>query len=414
MACSDQFQDVLRTSSETESFLGGLSCDWLVSIEAPSTQGQNKHNWGALVKQIMREKCDSAVITRATEIFNECAVPRPLPPIAFLQPPSAVEWVEFREDLFRYTHYRRDLLETEKQCHQLYHQLQTENQALDPENPSDSRILTELGLLQDSSRECRAKLSSTGLEVEMIKEIDNLIAGFQETTRATSDKWAENDRNNVDKQTTDLIRQRYNFTPQETGGQAPFSLDRRVGKRVKRSTTQLKARTVSVREEISSHGSLESHDARLIEKIPQVFRQIDEKTFNRRLGQIWAIRTRLPSVAARKGINNHAGKTREIPRAGAYERRASNMIPQRDLVHDNIFHAYTLFQALKDESEGDLPLVEIEQAWLRINAVVAICWGCTSEHVLFLSTLDVLLDQLRTLVGKISCQRTTVILITLY
>jgi hypothetical protein len=43
LACSDKFQDALRESSETESFLGGLSCDWLVSIESPDNQGQRAH-----------------------------------------------------------------------------------------------------------------------------------------------------------------------------------------------------------------------------------------------------------------------------------------------------------------------------------------------------------------------------------
>lgn len=42
----------------------------------------------------------------------------------------------------------------------------------------------------------------------------------------------------------------------------------------------------------------------------------------------------------------------------------------------------------------------IEHVWLQLLGIISICYGCTSEPAFFLTTMDRLLDKLRTLCGK--------------
>lgn len=82
-------------------------------------------------------------------------------------------------------------------------------------------------------------------------------------------------------------------------------------------------------------------------------------------------------------------------------RAVAGDFPRAELLQDNVFHALALFDVLNNVVclPTAIPIAEIDELWLQILSVIAICRGCTSEPSFFLSTLDKLLDDLRLAYG---------------
>jgi hypothetical protein len=89
-----------------------------------------------------------------------------------------------------------------------------------------------------------------------------------------------------------------------------------------------------------------------------------------------------------------------LPTANHARRTQAHSVPREELLHDNIFYAHAIFQILVDEGLDLVNLDNIKEIWLQLLSVVAILCGCTSEPSFFLSTLDWLLDNLRTAFGE--------------
>jgi hypothetical protein len=65
-----------------------------------------------------------------------------------------------------------------------------------------------------------------------------------------------------------------------------------------------------------------------------------------------------------------------------------------------MFHSLALFSILQgDGLPTAIPAAEVDELWLQIISIIAICRGCTAEPSFFLSTLDRLLDDLRMAYG---------------
>jgi hypothetical protein len=338
---------------------------------------------------------------RAIDIHNTCFLPRPLPTLLVLPQPSFTkEWVAFREDLFRYTQHRRALLKTESLCDDIRYQLLNSHS-------SPSKDTVKLSRLQEASTECRTRLSGTRLEGVVIGFIDHLIKKFEKDFKPISNIWAQNDLSNPGRQTTDLIRERYATVPGNTGNDSEDFLEDRVRwTSLTLPQVGFPERHASIRDDMALNGSLETLDSSLIKRAMLVFDQVDEAQFSQRLGQILSIKSRLASIVERVGCSNKGNGHRQ-PHPGTYERVDSMRIPQMELLHDNLFHASELLRVIKDDFIANGKIPEVEQIWLRLMGIIAICWGCTSEHALFFSTMDRLLDQLRFRVGKFTCKSAT-------
>jgi hypothetical protein len=75
-------------------------------------------------------------------------------------------------------------------------------------------------------------------------------------------------------------------------------------------------------------------------------------------------------------------------------------ISREDLLHDNLFHAHSLFHVLRVRGQLDLSASQIvEQTWLQLLAAVALCHSGAFEPSFLFTVVDRLLDTLRTALG---------------
>ncbi len=79
----------------------------------------------------------------------------------------------------------------------------------------------------------------------------------------------------------------------------------------------------------------------------------------------------------------------------------SRDLDPRDLLHDNLAHARLHFDMLKAVANDGLEESPLNDIWRRLVAIVALCYGCTSEPSFFLTTMDHQLGALRAAVGKL-------------
>jgi hypothetical protein len=130
-----------------------------------------------------------------------------------------------------------------------------------------------------------------------------------------------------------------------------------------------------------AHGSLKDHDRRLAADVPYLFDEIDRKVFESNFHAFMGVEERLD----------------EIKDMGPFEARELNPC---DLLHDNLAHARKLFEKLKSMSKDALKQSPLDQILRRLVAIIAICYGCTSEPAFFLTTMDRQLSELRASVGE--------------
>lgn len=128
----------------------------------------------------------------------------------------------------------------------------------------------------------------------------------------------------------------------------------------------------SVYSGISSHGSLADLDTRFSGFARKVLEEIPLERFLSNYNCCLNVKMRLPQNSSIRWDDQKA--------RGAL----SALLHPLDLLHDNLFHATALFDILKRESLTESSVKgKVEQAWQRIIAVLAICYGCTAEPTFF-------------------------------
>jgi hypothetical protein len=142
-------------------------------------------------------------------------------------------------------------------------------------------------------------------------------------------------------------------------------------------------------------------DTRLTSQVSLILEQIDPSQFQENLDFILSCNdTRPPAALLYKGRTTTDYKQPILPTSRRALRIQAGRFRRHELLHDNIFHSQALFNILQNDTfPTAIPRPEIEKLWLQILSLIAICRGCTSEPSFFLSTLDRLLDNLRSAYG---------------
>jgi hypothetical protein len=163
-----------------------------------------------------------------------------------------------------------------------------------------------------------------------------------------------------------------------------------------------RAKTFPVIDTISSNGSLTDHDTRLTALVPFVMEEIDPIRFRAVLQGLLNTKTRLPSYEqsvqekSPDTSSNHVHCKKEDTIHATRTNRG-------DILHDNIVHCHAFFDRLIKQA-GMLPDSEgVNRTWLRLFAIIAICFGGTSEPAFFLTMMDRQLGILRRLFDKEIC-----------
>jgi hypothetical protein len=272
-------------------------------------------------------------------------------------PPSTPEWDTARQDLFRYLKKRWEILNVERQCGELQHEiLQTRNKQLVRGSGTEIQpILEKLFHLQETEAECRQRLLTTKLEPILIEKIDLLLSSAQAKPESR-----DNDRKQL-KYRRDL--------------------------RAKLSAYSNPATQPPSCAASSTSGSLDDYDDHISEFVGTQF--LEGVSLSRFQSSLRAFLD-----ATERRIVHY------LPGEGRQMRLTPNDIRPLERLQDDLCHAHFFFRLIK----ADLPNQrsdEIEQAWLRIIAVIALCYGCTADPAFLLSTLDRLLDDLRSAFGEL-------------
>jgi hypothetical protein len=89
---------------------------------------------------------------------------------------------------------------------------------------------------------------------------------------------------------------------------------------------------------------------------------------------------------------------RPLKLQGTGKKLISGHILREDLLHDNLFHAHSLFRLLKGQFDPSASQTA-DQTWLRLLAAIALCRSGDFEPGFLFTTVDRLLDSLRTALG---------------
>lgn len=270
-------------------------------------------------------------------------------------PASTPEWDTARQDLFRYLKKRWEILNVERKSGELQYEILTtrKKQLIHGSTTEIQPILEKLFHLQETEAECRKRLLSTKLEPFLITKIDHLL----------SSERVENDSQGN--------RGRFRRYPTTDS-----------------STYQLPATQTPLCVALSPSGSLADHDTRLSKFVAGQF--LEGVSLSRFQSNMRAFL----DAKERRVIHHLAGK-------GYKMKLTPNDIRPLERLHDDLCHAHYFFELLKVERLPNQHSDAIEQAWLRIIAVIAICYGCTPDPAFLLSTLDCLLDDLRSALGEL-------------
>lgn len=147
-------------------------------------------------------------------------------------------------------------------------------------------------------------------------------------------------------------------------------------------------------------GCLSLTDTTLTNQAPLVLDQIDPLQFRENLDFLLSCNTRPPAATLYKGKKTTDHNRPVLPTSRRALRVQAGRFRREDLLHDNMFHSLALFSILQGDGLPTAILAaEVDELWLQIISIIAICRGCTAEPSFFLSTLDRLLDDLRMAYG---------------
>ena len=372
LACSPHFHQAMRTVGNLDS--RSLNTHWLCSLDLPEREIPKYSDDIAWLEHYRRSRKEKDIINRATEIWE--ALPRTLrtPLEGPIQGPTPLfndHWTAIREDLFRYHEMRWDLLETEKRLDELRSVMESEET-----HQQSKQMLT----LKTAEKDCQIALSATTFQSKVVREIDTILLGIPysfapsvyEGSGLASHKAAISE-----------IMRRYDVD---------FGLPQHRSKFRSVNYSFLKAADLPTHDypiscnplssTLSQHGSLADHDKRLASEVSFIFEEVEINLFETTFLAFFGIDKRLDEIKTMAPIE-------------------SRDLDPRDLLHDNLAHARLHFDMLKAVANDGLEESPMNDIWRRLVAIVALCYGCTSEPSFFLTTMDHQLGALRAAVGKL-------------
>jgi hypothetical protein len=296
-------------------------------------------------------------------------------PIKGPAPVVSDHWIAIREDLFRYHEARWDLLDTEKSLDELRNTMLNA-----PLQEHSKRMLT----MEKAERDCQAALLATTLECTVAREIDNLLSWVSESFSASVYQGSGLCSHEA---AINKVMELYDVDfgrPQQRSKFSPFNRRNDFSKAADLQDYKypITCKPLSSTLSAFASASFKDHDKRLAAEASFIFDEINRLLFE---------------------TNFHAfmGVDKRLDHMKAMAPREPRDLDPRDLLHDNLAHARLYFDKLKAVSDDGLDQNPLDQIWRRIVAIIALCYGCTSEPAFFLSTMDHELSALRESVGRL-------------
>ena len=398
LVCNTHFREAMSNNTAMVQKTITLQRSWLSSIQSPPDYADT------LDASFEKQDFMNRVLFLAKEIYYEVHTLNwdkiTAPPSSYTQ-----KWNRLREDLFRNIELRAQVLTVMKRA---------EEQLLLAKGPQRKGIRQDFAqnhnfhLYEQAAAECRSYLASTALEDKIIANIDELLLGFVERDEqeySFTGKRSKQSRE-LDELSSDRVKERYNFVPQYKAEKliAPWETPQTKSKKNALhsnldSGSEFPAKPLPVIDTIASNGSLADHDARLTESVPFVMSEIDPQRFRAILQGLLNTKTRLPF------FQNIQRKTPSRPNVRPVQRKKEDFhfagrMSRADILHDNIVHAHGFFEKLQKKAAGCCNSEDVERIFRRLMAIVAICFGGTSEPAFFVTTMDRLLNAMSDQFGE--------------
>jgi hypothetical protein len=261
--------------------------------------------------------------------------------------------------VFLYQELRPQTLERQKRCSELRSRLWRSHVAV-----AGNVDLQKTFLLQNAESECRDRLLESRLETLLIAKVESLLSE----------------------------------TEAEHSNEAPDLSRPAIQKLNRRPLEKFPIKVVPISQPAHWQRSLAELDASLVQQASLVLDEIDPKYFRLSYYNLQSITTRLPQFQLGKWPRHFFEKKK----GQGGDRVRPVFVPDGKLLHDNVFLAFALFEALKDDMPVGCGRDRLQRIWHQLLAAIALCHGCTSEPAFFLSTVDRLLCSMRAEVGRAS------------
>jgi hypothetical protein len=392
LACTRELHHMMgKTPTQLSS--STLRREWISSIDL--AQGECGVG-GNLLDQFHTGRLSGRVLARATEIWNEVPNQKKERLWEMTIAPAPVynpEWNDLREDLFRYHELRRRHFDSAKQIEKQRHNITGSGR---PPNSLSQDEQNKVSILKKAERELWDTISNTKFETVIVQEIDHLLLSCF-TDEVLPELGYPGGGLQVHAEAIKWVMNRYSFQPNYVDGQKdanPFESVRDAQVKQPPLLDPFFSKQIPVFSTVLSCGSLAEHDSRLTQRIPLVLAEIDIDLFKSNLQGFLNTKTRLDHLQATAPRKTSAGFEYSSFKAGE--------LSHAELLHDNLVHAHKLFELLQSDEVFDYNSSVIQKTWLQLMAVLAICYGCTSESAFFLTTMDRLLSKLRDEIGKYS------------
>jgi hypothetical protein len=346
------------------------------------------------------------IIQMAQDMYNELPDNLRVKSLAYVvapTPPTTVDALEVRQDIFRYQEMRRRLLHTRKLCSQQQYLIKKEKSAeiLGDPTPQQQDVLEKLYHLQETASECQQVLEEGELEATIVSWIDGLLSRLDKTMLAApaSLPTLQETAKRTYQEAIELLRKKHDFNPVLNIPGASPKVFARIFRARPKAEEQDSNRREPVDATLWSHGSLQDIGRRLTNRLHRLRGSLDFDRFATNLRYFLGIQARLPHLE--DGQDTWQGRAHNTVQYGARRTRfrQAKDIESFDLLHDNVYHAARIFSALVQEASGlpshvDVRLEQANKTWLRMLAVIAIYYGGIYEPGYILSVVDRLLSDL--------------------
>ena len=350
-------------------------------------------------------------------------------PIKRPAPVVSDHWIAIREDLFRYHEARWDLLDTEKSLDELRNTMLNA-----PLQEHSKRMLA----MERAERDCQAALLATTLECTVAREIDKLLSWVSVVTSASHDlalAWHPVLSSSSPLLSSLLSLDVYIHTQKELftrpglqprdvivsesfsasiyQGSGLCSHEAAINKVMKlydvdfgRPQQRSKFSPFNRRNDFSKAADLQDYKypitCKPLSSTLSAFASASFKDHDKRLAaEASFIFDEINRLLFETNFHAFMGVDKRLDHMKAMAPREPRDLDPRDLLHDNLAHARLYFDKLKAVSDDGLDQNPLDQIWRRIVAIIALCYGCTSEPAFFLSTMDHQLSALREPVGRL-------------
>ena len=349
LATSGGLYDFANEKASKDHHRAQISPNWKIFSCVPPTSGCRN-----LSEQLHGSRHDVGDTTNRTVVSRRhwCEDSRILAPT----PPTSADWIAARRDLSCYYKKRWNVLNVERKCGEIGQTLLKKIHSARA-NAGDQRDLETLYNVWETETSCRNLLSNTRFESILIQKIQHLIT---------------------------IPEVKHESLP----GELYHGLESRVIQMRRLPVYTPLTRSSAPNSDLATSKSLSEYDAHLSDFAnSHLLDKINLRRFQSNMRSFLGATERRLAYQSKEGVQKALI-------------RASSINPLERL-YDDLWHSHKLFKLLKSTVQHDLVAIDkLEQIWVLIIAIVAICYGCMADPAFLLSTLDILLDKLRSALGK--------------